>query len=203
MEATFSFTTSVHLQGTTWCYIPEDRTLHNHRCLKFWVWLYLYVRSILGVVEESNNFIRQCWFWNPEMKLKLSGSLQRTIDCLTLEHVETWTHTYKPYDYICDDLSKNIHRFLRTKRLWEVINVNVMTYSKKHSSKNYIFLINCSINIYPSVTLQPLWAVGSFFSCLTYTESVGILGRVISPSQGLYQVTEQCTHGINVHICML
>jgi hypothetical protein len=24
--------TSIHFQWTTWCYIPEDSTLHNHRC---------------------------------------------------------------------------------------------------------------------------------------------------------------------------
>jgi hypothetical protein len=32
MEATCSLETSVDFQRTTWCYIPEDSTLHNHRC---------------------------------------------------------------------------------------------------------------------------------------------------------------------------
>jgi hypothetical protein len=32
MEATCSSETSVDFQRTTRCYIPEDRTLHNHRC---------------------------------------------------------------------------------------------------------------------------------------------------------------------------
>jgi hypothetical protein len=32
MEATFSSKTSVDFRRTTWCYIPEDRTLHNHCC---------------------------------------------------------------------------------------------------------------------------------------------------------------------------
>jgi hypothetical protein len=32
MEATCSSETSVDSQRTTWRYIPEDRTLHNHRC---------------------------------------------------------------------------------------------------------------------------------------------------------------------------
>jgi hypothetical protein len=31
MEATFSSETSVDFQRTTWLYIPEERTLHNHR----------------------------------------------------------------------------------------------------------------------------------------------------------------------------
>jgi hypothetical protein len=32
MEAIYSSETSVYFQRTTWCYIPEDRTLHNHSC---------------------------------------------------------------------------------------------------------------------------------------------------------------------------
>jgi hypothetical protein len=32
MEATCSSETSVASQQTTWCHIPEDDTLHNHRC---------------------------------------------------------------------------------------------------------------------------------------------------------------------------
>jgi hypothetical protein len=32
MEATYSYETSVAFQQTTQRYIPEDRTLHNHRC---------------------------------------------------------------------------------------------------------------------------------------------------------------------------
>jgi hypothetical protein len=34
MEATRSSETSVDFQMTTQRYIPEDRTLHNHRCEK-------------------------------------------------------------------------------------------------------------------------------------------------------------------------
>jgi hypothetical protein len=32
MEATFSSDTLIDFQRTTRCYIPEDGTLHNHRC---------------------------------------------------------------------------------------------------------------------------------------------------------------------------
>jgi hypothetical protein len=32
MEATCSSETSVNFQRSTWCHIPEDGTLHNHRC---------------------------------------------------------------------------------------------------------------------------------------------------------------------------
>jgi hypothetical protein len=39
MEATCSSETSDLFQRTTWRYIPEDATLHNHRCenLKFFI----------------------------------------------------------------------------------------------------------------------------------------------------------------------
>jgi hypothetical protein len=41
--------------------------------------------------------------------------------------------------------------------------------------------------------------LGCFFSFLIYTKSVGILGRAISPSQGLHLHTEQHKHRINAH----
>jgi hypothetical protein len=41
--------------------------------------------------------------------------------------------------------------------------------------------------------------LGSFFSLLIYTQSVGLLGRGISPSQGRYLQTEQHKHKINAH----
>jgi hypothetical protein len=39
-----------------------------------------------------------------------------------------------------------------------------------------------------------------FFSFLTYTQSVGLLGQGISPSQGRYLHTEQHKHRVNAHI---
>jgi hypothetical protein len=35
MKAVCSCETSVHFKQNTWRYIPEDRTLHNHRCANF------------------------------------------------------------------------------------------------------------------------------------------------------------------------
>jgi hypothetical protein len=32
MEANYYSETSVDFQRTTWRYIPEERTIHNHRC---------------------------------------------------------------------------------------------------------------------------------------------------------------------------
>jgi hypothetical protein len=40
---------------------------------------------------------------------------------------------------------------------------------------------------------------GRFFSILIYTQTVGLLGRGISPSQGRYLHTEQHKHRINAH----
>jgi hypothetical protein len=46
-------------------------------------------------------------------------------------------------------------------------------------------------SIYLSMALQPLVDLDSFFSFLIYIQSVGLLGRGISPSQGRYLHTEQ------------
>jgi hypothetical protein len=42
-----------------------------------------------------------------------------------------------------------------------------------------------------SMALQPLWALAAFLSSVIYTQSVLLLGRVISPSQGRYLHTGQ------------
>jgi hypothetical protein len=57
------------------------------------------------------------------------------------------------------------------------------------------------ISMYGSTTFVDL---GRFFSFLIYTQSVGPLGRGISPSQGRYLHTEQHKHGINAykHPCL-
>jgi hypothetical protein len=47
------------------------------------------------------------------------------------------------------------------------------------------------------MALQPLWIFGRFFSFLIYTQSVGLLGRGISPSQGRNLYTEQHKYRIN------
>jgi hypothetical protein len=44
-----------------------------------------------------------------------------------------------------------------------------------------------------------LLGLGRVFSFLIYTQSVGLLGRGISPSQGLYLHTEQHKHRIIAH----
>jgi hypothetical protein len=44
------------------------------------------------------------------------------------------------------------------------------------------------------------WALAAFSVSWAYTQSVGLLGRGISPPQGRYLHTEQHKHGINAHI---
>jgi hypothetical protein len=53
-----------------------------------------------------------------------------------------------------------------------------------------------TLSIYGSTALVDL---GPLFSFLIYTQTVGILGLGISPSQGLYLHTEQHKHRINAH----
>jgi hypothetical protein len=50
---------------------------------------------------------------------------------------------------------------------------------------------------YGSTTLS--WALAAFLCSLSYTQSVELLGRGISPSQGLHLHTEQHKHRINAH----
>jgi hypothetical protein len=49
------------------------------------------------------------------------------------------------------------------------------------------------------MALQPFVDLGSFFSFLIYIQSVRLLGRGISPSQGYFLYTEQHIHRINAH----
>jgi hypothetical protein len=56
--------------------------------------------------------------------------------------------------------------------------------------------LSVRVSIYLSIYLS---IYGCFFSFLIYTQSVGLLGRVISPSQGLYLHTGQHKHRVNAH----
>jgi hypothetical protein len=56
-----------------------------------------------------------------------------------------------------------------------------------------------SLSLIFSMALQPFVGIGRVFSYLIYIQSVGLLGRVISPSQGLYLYTEQHKHSINAY----
>jgi hypothetical protein len=50
------------------------------------------------------------------------------------------------------------------------------------------------------MVVQPFFGPWPLFAVsLTYTQTVGLLGQEISPSQGLYLYTEQNKHRINTH----
>jgi hypothetical protein len=65
-----------------------------------------------------------------------------------------------------------------------------------------LFLSACRYSfIHSSVALQPFvgpWPLLQF--CNLFTQTVGLLGRVIRPLQGLYLNTGQHKHRINAHI---
>jgi hypothetical protein len=62
-----------------------------------------------------------------------------------------------------------------------------------------ICLLNCITFWILYVTTKFTVDLGRFFSLLIYTQSVGFLGRGISPSQGRYLHAEQHKHRINGH----
>jgi hypothetical protein len=64
---------------------------------------------------------------------------------------------------------------------------------------NFLIYIYIYIYIYGSIALV---GVGRFFSFLIDTQSVGLLGRRISPSQGHYLHTEQHKHRTNTQTSM-
>jgi hypothetical protein len=63
--------------------------------------------------------------------------------------------------------------------------------------KYYIWFIYTYLPIYGSTAL--CWALASFSVSWSFTQSVGLLGRGIIPSQGRYLHTEQHKHRINAH----
>jgi hypothetical protein len=64
MEATFSCEKSVDFQRTTRHYIPEDRTLHNHRCknLKSYIIYSFIYRCVINCIGYIASMIG--WFMN-------------------------------------------------------------------------------------------------------------------------------------------
>jgi hypothetical protein len=57
MEATCSSETVVDFQRTTWCYIPEDRNLHNHRSenLKSYIESYQFYQLLHTVLRSQRS----------------------------------------------------------------------------------------------------------------------------------------------------
>jgi hypothetical protein len=67
-----------------------------------------------------------------------------------------------------------------------------------------MYVIKCIIIFFSSCShfgaLLPFWSIGLISQVLVQLQTVGLLGRVISSSQGLYLNTEQHKHRINAYI---
>jgi hypothetical protein len=96
-------------------------------------------------------------------------------------------------------------------RLIRIWNETIMAYFTVYSSirvaeteKNHagiISTITTTMSIDQSLSLWSiaLWALDAFLVFWSYTQSVGLLGRGISPSQGRYLHTRQHEHWISAH----
>jgi hypothetical protein len=63
----------------------------------------------------------------------------------------------------------------------------------------FAWVIGFIIKLFFSLALQPPWALASAFSFMIILQTVGLLGRVISSSQGLYLNIAQHKHRINTY----
>jgi hypothetical protein len=61
------------------------------------------------------------------------------------------------------------------------------------------FPLNKTAKYYYYCSTALFWALAAFTVSCSYTQSVGLLGRGISPFQGLYLHTEQYKHKINAN----
>jgi hypothetical protein len=122
MEAICSFETSVDTQRTTWCYIPEDGIVHNHRCenLKsylLWRGLQFFLRLMLELWISTLKYrwchelcsrsvginmwyisilFLQFWFFN---KIRGGGKISSLTPPVAVHNfcsifIHTYIHTY-------------------------------------------------------------------------------------------------------------
>jgi hypothetical protein len=64
IDAIFSSEMSVNFQRTTQRYIPEDRTLHNHRCENLNSYKGLFLGGCLIAISIQHKNVRHCCFSN-------------------------------------------------------------------------------------------------------------------------------------------
>jgi hypothetical protein len=106
------------------------------------------------------------------------------------------TKMYYNLDYNTNTYTLKMEAIYSSETLIPSYHINRYRNSGNHTIwmfKNW--LISKSL----SVALQPLWTLATFSVSYSYTQSVGILGRGISLSQGRYLHTEQHKHRINAH----
>jgi hypothetical protein len=138
----------------------------------------LCVRSMLSTTRHSVKLVDGGW-WIVNRSLHRISQLVRYF--LILQEVEPI-------------LSKFVHsRFVDSNEIY--LSTYVSIYLRVS------IYLSIYLSIYGSTALVDL---GLFFSFLIHTQSVGLLGRGISPSPGCYLHTEQHKHRINtnIHLCL-
>jgi hypothetical protein len=84
-----------------------------------------------------------------------------------------------------------------------IINIIIIIIIRRvenfHNEELHNIYIYIYIYIYISLALQPPWALAHAFSFMIILQTVGLLGRVISSSQGPYLGTGQYKHRINTY----
>jgi hypothetical protein len=126
MDATCSSETSVDFQQTTRCYIPEDRTLHNHCCENLKSYSTLSVCWISGeavglTLELSMQSVRllgefvQCLYWCTDYSI--SDSL--------------WGNIYLTLSHLLDELNYAICYCIRNI-YWSAVLMHVLFHARQH-----------------------------------------------------------------------
>jgi hypothetical protein len=99
-------------------------------------------------------------------------------------------------DLFHSETDGNAKHYFSHERVWKRLHGAILLEKLRMALLLKQFL---AIYIYLSMALQPFVGPWPLFSFLIYTQSVRLLGRVISPSQGRYLNTEQHKHRINAH----
>jgi hypothetical protein len=83
-----------------------------------------------------------------------------------------------------------------------VLRISLQTFSWTPTYGSLMSLYTLLLIVYSlffSLALRPPWALASAFSFMIVLQTVGLFGRVISSSQGLYLNTGQHKHRINTY----
>jgi hypothetical protein len=83
LTATYSSETSIYFQRTIWCYIPEGRTLHIHRC----AWA-----SNLTYVLLVHSYEEFCRYWRNIFTAD-TATLCKCMEVIICVFLFIWLHT--------------------------------------------------------------------------------------------------------------
>jgi hypothetical protein len=156
------------------------------------------------------------WFWRyvwQVVKQTIHNEMANSTECTMKDFQKFFSHTYSKmkhiyiyiyiYIYTGGSFEKRSQKHMNLI-CWENMNT-------KEQFQNKSFSRPCrpkikSMDLTQNIILwtffygcTDLWPLATFSGSLSYTQSVGLLGRGISPSQGRYLHTEQQKHRINAH----